>query len=54
MLTVGNSELKYSIIYMYFFIFSSAVPLNISSNKIISAFLDQEMSTLSVHEVYEG
>jgi hypothetical protein len=53
-LAVGNSELKYSIISMYFFVVSFAVPLNVSSNKIIIVFWDQGMSTISVHEVYEG
>ena len=54
MLAVGNSELKYSIISMYFFVVSFAVPFNVSSNKIIIAFLDRGVSKLSVHEICEG
>ena len=37
---VGNSELKYSIISMYFFVVSFAEPLNVSSNNIIIVFWD--------------
>ena len=54
MLTVGNSKLKYSLISMYFCVVSFDVPFNISLNKVIIAFLDQGMSTLSVHEVCKG
>ena len=54
MLAVGNSELKYSIISMYFSVVSFDVPFNISLNKVIIAFSDQGMSTLSVHEVCKG
>jgi hypothetical protein len=53
-LAVGNSELKYSAIFMYLFVVFFAVPLNILLNEIILAFCDQEMSVLSVHGVYEG
>jgi hypothetical protein len=53
-LAVGNSELKYSTIFMYLFIVFFAVPLNILLNEIIIAFCDQETPILSVHEVYEG
>jgi len=53
-LAVGNSELKYSIISMYFCVVSFAVPFNLSLNEVIIAFLDRGMSTLSVHEVCKG
>ena len=53
-LAVGNSELKYSLISMHFCVVSFDVPFNISLNKVIIAFLDRGMSTLSVHEVCKG
>jgi len=53
-LAVSNSEFKYFIISMYFFVVSFAVPLNVSPNKITIAFLDRWMSKLSVHEICEG
>jgi hypothetical protein len=40
-LTVGNSELKYSTIFIYLFVVFFAVPLNILLNKIIIAFCDK-------------
>jgi hypothetical protein len=43
-LTVGNSELKYSTIFMYLFVVFFAVPLNILLNKMLLHFATRDVN----------